>query len=380
MTRPSSDSSWGFGGNSDRPSRRLRTALLTLVATLAGCAGAKGPVFEPLATPLRWPPPPAPARIEYVGQLRTDRDLGQGRSLGEVIFGEEADQAMLSPYGVCTDGGERVFVSDGNAQVVHVFDLAARRYDRWPAGVDDNAEGVPALAQPLGIAWDPRGRLLVADGVAAHVVVLDGAGGGELGVIGEGVLARPSGVAVDPGSGRIFVADAAAHEVVVFDGDGRVRQRLGGRGVEPGQFNFPTNVALDAGGRLYVADSLNFRVQVFDAELRPLRRIGAQGDRPGSFSQPKGLAIDGDGHLYVVDAHFESVQIFDAEGRLLLTFGREGRGPGEFWLPAGIHIDGDDRIWIADTYNQRVQVFRYLREGDEQVASGKGARQEAAIE
>lgn len=316
-------------------------------------------MFGPLEAAPRWPPPPASPRIEYVGQLRTDRDLGKGRSLGEVIFGEESDRSMLSPYGVCTDGGERVFVSDGNAQIVHVFDLASRRYEPWPAGVGDDRDGAPAIAQPLGVAWDPRGRLLVADGVGGQVLVMDGAGR-KIDVIGAGVLSRPSGIAVDPVSGRVFVADAAAHEVVVFDGAGRVQQRLGGRGVELGQFNFPTNVALDGEGRLYVADSLNFRVQVFDAELQPLRRVGGPGDRPGFFSQPKGLAVDGDGHLYVVDAHFESVQIFDDEGRLLLTFGREGRGPGEFWLPAGIHIDASDRIWIADSYNRRVQVFRYL--------------------
>lgn len=374
MTRRSSDSSSGSGVSSDRRLSGLRPALIALALAIAGCAGSKGPVFAPLQAPPRWPPPPAAPRIEYVGQLRTDRDLGKGRSLGEVVFGDESARSMLSPYGVCTDGGDRVFVSDGNAQIVHVFDLASRRYESWPAGADDATDGAPALAQPLGLAWDPRGRLLVADGVGGQVFVMDGAGR-NIGAIGPGVLTRPSGVAVDPASGRIFVADAAAHEVVVFDGAGSVQRRLGGRGVEPGQFNFPTNVALDREGRLYVSDSLNFRVQVFDAELQPLRRIGGPGDRPGSFSQPKGLAIDGDRHLYVVDAHFESIQIFDDAGRLLLTFGREGHGPGEFWLPAGIHVDGRNRIWIADTYNRRVQVFQYLPEAGTSGAEPREAQE-----
>ena len=89
----------------------------------------------------------------------------------------------------------------------------------------------------------------------------------------------------------------------MFDSDGELLGGIGERGVGPGQFNFPTNVALDATGRLYVTDSLNFRVQVFDSRARAAsRQIGGQGDMPGYFSQPKGLAVDGEDHLYVVDA------------------------------------------------------------------------------
>jgi DNA-binding beta-propeller fold protein YncE len=332
-------------------------ALVALACTLAACA-PKGEIFAPPAAPLRWPAPPQTARIEYVGQLVTDRDLKPGVSLGAAIFGESPRQSMLSPYAVCTDGANRVFVSDSNAQIVHVFDLASRRYERWP-----DPKAGPALAQPLGIAWDPRGRLLVADAAAGHVVEIS-AEGQVLRVLGAGLLERPSGIALDAARGRLYVADAAAHQVVILGADGALVRRLGERGTGRGRFNFPTNVALDGAGRLYVTDSMNFRVQVFDENLAPQSPVGGQGDVPGSFILPKGIALDGEDHLYVVDAGFEAVQIFDAQGWLLLSFGREGHGPGEFWLPAGIHIDASDRIWVADSYNRRVQVFQYLRGGE----------------
>jgi DNA-binding beta-propeller fold protein YncE len=333
------------------------------VAGLAGCGRPQGIVFAPLPEPLRWPAPPDPARIEYVGQLVTSDDLKPARSfgqvLGESLFGRHPSRSMLSPYAVCTNGGSRVFVCDSNAQVVHVFDLESRVYERWQP---DEANG--AFSQPVGIAFDgPARRLLVADSVAARIFVFT-SDGTCLGAIGAGLLDRPCGLAVDPDSGRVFVADAAAHQVVVLDAQGKLLRRIGSRGVEPGQFNFPTNVALDGAGRLYVADTLNFRVQVFDAQLQPVGQFGSAGDLPGYFSQPKGIALDSEGHVYVVDAHFESVQIFDSDGQFLLTFGREGAGPGEFWLPAGIHIDPNNRIWIADSYNRRVQVFQYLREAE----------------
>ncbi len=134
-------------------SRGVRVpAALAAILVAGSCAQPQGAVFPPPDEPLRWPPPPAPARIAYVGQIATDEDLRPARSLGAVIFGDEATRSMLSPYGVCTDGGDRVFVSDSNAQVVHVFNLASRAYRRW--GEDEGGVRVPAIGRSLSpSAW-----------------------------------------------------------------------------------------------------------------------------------------------------------------------------------------------------------------------------------
>lgn len=340
----------------------LLPAAAVIAVGLAGCGQPRGVIFEPLTEPLRWPPPPERARVEYVGELVTSDDLKPARSfgelLGEALFGKKDSRSMLSPYAICTDGGDRVFVCDSNAQIVHVFDLDTRVYEQWPPE-DETA----VFSQPVGVAFDPRGRLLVSDSVAGAIFVFSD-DGTFMGEFGSGLLERPSGLAVEPVTGRVFVADTGAHRIVVFDAQGRLLRRIGGRGEALGQFNFPTNVALDSTGRLYVADTLNFRVQVFDKELNAIFQIGRLGDMPGYFSQPKGLALDSDDHLYVVDARFETVQVFDPQGRLLLDFGREGHGLGEFWLPAGCHVDSSDRIWVADPYNRRVQVFQYLGDAE----------------
>jgi sugar lactone lactonase YvrE len=336
-------------------------AALALIACLVGgCGQPKGALFQPEAHNLFWPPPPATARIQYIGQLATSDDLHPAKSfgegLGEALFGRKASRSMLTPYAVCTDDDDRLFVCDSNAQCVHVFNLASRQYEQWRP-----PEETGGFSQPVGIAYDTMNRLLVADSVAGAIFAFDD-DGTYLGELARQPLLRPCGLAVDQRTGRIFVADTGAHQVVVLAIDGEELTRIGRRGIRLGEFNFPTNVALDSTGRLYVSDSLNFRVQVFDRDLNPLRQIGEKGDMPGYFSHPKGLALDSNDHLYVVDAHFESVQIFDREGRLLLPFGEEGHGPGQFWLPTGIAISGDDRIWVADSYNRRVQVFQYLHE------------------
>jgi DNA-binding beta-propeller fold protein YncE len=317
-------------------------------------------IFEPLATPLVWPNPPEQERIRYVGQLVTSADLKPavpfGQQLAEALFGKGDVQSMLSPYALCTDGGDRLFVADSNAQIVHVFNLKTRQYAQWaPANANKR------FSQPVGIAFDPLSkRLAVADSVGGCICMFDETGKYQ-GDVGRGALARPCGLAFDR-TGRLFVADAAAHQVLVIATSGQIDTRIGTRGRRLGEFNYPTNIAIDSKGRLYVSDSLNFRVQQFSADFQAIRQIGQEGDMPGYFRQPKGLAVDSEDHLYVVDANFELVQIFDEEGSILMDFGAEGRGRGEFWLPAGIFIDAQNRIWVADTYNRRVQVFDYVPE------------------
>ena len=334
--------------------------ILLLLMMLGGCAKPAGVIFPPMEQPLVWPPAPEQPRLAYVGQLATSEDLkpskGFFEEMGQALFGKKSVRAMVSPFAVCTDQGNRVFVADNGAKLIHVMDLKTRKYAQWKPSKKEKP-----FEQLVGIAYDPAGRLLVSDSAAGVIFAFD-VNGKLLGELGAGLLDRPCGVAVQAGTGRIFVADVAAHQVVILSPDGQLLQRLGRRGFAPGEFNYPTNLALDSQNRLYVSDSMNFRVQQLSAELLPLRLIGGQGDTPGYFGQPKGVAIDRDDHLYVVDSRHENVQIFDPEGRLLLVFGEEGNGPGQFWLPAGIFIDANNRVWIADSYNQRVVVLDYLPE------------------
>jgi DNA-binding beta-propeller fold protein YncE len=346
-----------------RPDTLIFSYALLGATSVIGCGGKPAALFPPPPQPIVWPAPPEPARVRYVGQIVTSADLRPtpnfGQGLGEAVFGKMPVRSMLTPYALCTDGGDQLFVADSNAQVLHVFNLRTRKYARRVPAVQPRR-----FAQPVGIAHegpDSRGRLFVADSAGACIYIFD-RDGYTLRIVRGEFIQRPCGLAYDARRQRLFVADAVLHQVLVLSRDGQLVARVGARGTGPGQFNYPTNVAVDSQGRLYVSDSLNFRVQQFGPQLNHLRTIGQKGDLPGYFAQPKGVAIDSQDHLYVVDANFEAVQVFDADGNLLLTFGQEGRGPGEFWLPSGIFIDASDRIWVADSYNRRVQVFQYLAE------------------
>jgi hypothetical protein len=178
------------------------------------------------------------------------------------------------------------------------------------------------------------------------------------------VLDQPTGIAYSPVTDEIWVVETKAHRISILDRQGRLLKQVGGRGEEPGKFNYPTSIWIDRTGRAFVIDALNFRIQVFSGNGDLITAFGKIGDATGSFARPRGIATDSHGNIYISDALFNAVQIFDISGNFLYTFGRQGHEKGEFWMPAGIYIDSRDNIYVADSYNSRIQVFHLTKEGD----------------
>ncbi len=344
--------------------RRLKPAarlgcLTALAGFVAGCATPPGRLFEPTESAVVWPPPPEQARIRWVGELAGSEDLNAGRGGGEAFLaamrGPRPPIKFSAPHAVARRGDNWLAMADPGVGGVAIIDLGARTHTLVSGGAGF------AFESPIGVAWAGP-RLFVTDAARHEVVELDETGTYR-GRFGADELVRPVGIAYVGARRQLYVVDGGAHCVVAFDLGGNVVTRLGGHGLEPGQFNYPSHICWDGGERLLVADTANFRVQVLDLDGRCVRAFGQKGDGAGDFALPKGVGFDSDGHVYVVDAQFENVQVFDDQGLLLLAFGQEGSGAGGFSLPAGLTIDGDDRIWVADSANRRVQVFDYLKAG-----------------
>jgi sugar lactone lactonase YvrE len=201
-------------------------------------------------------------------------------------------------------------------------------------------------------------ELWIADAEHSQIAAVTINGAGRW--LAQGLLKRPAGLAYCPANQLCYVVDAAAHAVIALDKSGSPMHQFGTRGAGPGQFNFPTHVAVSNDGWLAVCDSLNFRVQRFGLDGSFINTFGRKGDAAGDLALPKGIAIDAAGNLWIADAHFENIQAFTPEGQLLMALGQEGQEPGQFWLPAGLAIDQKQRLWVADTYNRRVQAFELL--------------------
>lgn len=336
-------------------SRKAGIVAALSVLALTGCTtGSPRPWPAEAAASLDvcWPPPPAAARIAYVGDLYGPADLGARRGwwrtlTGWITGGDDLLSPWARPSAVAVDENGDVAVTDLAGQV----DLVTRNerfHRRW------RSFGTNQLEAPVAVAFASN-RLFIADAALGRVFAVDRRGRLQF-ELAEG-LDRPTGLAV--AGDHLFVVDAGATSILRFDLDGRLLGRFGQAGAGAGELNRPTHVAVEA-DRIYVTDALNARVQVFDFEGRHVRTVGRRGDGTGQFNRPKGLALGPHRELFVADALFETVQLFDETGRFLMNFGSPGSGPGEFWLPTGVATAHDGTVYVADSFNERVQILRLV--------------------
>lgn len=336
--------------------QRSRPVLMMIaLGLLAGCATPPKPVD------VIWPLPPEEPRIRYVKSITSSADIEKPsfwEILVNAIVGSGSASAHLAkPYAVHMDREGRLFITDSAWPAVMIFDEKNHKYTLI------GLEGPGVLAKPMGVTTDAAGRIYVTDTIENRGVIYDHDGNFLLGLGEKGRFDQPIGIVVNDALNRVYIVDTRKHNVSVFDSkEGKFLFDFGGRGSQDGQFNWPTNIAIDKDGKLFVTDSFNFRVQVFDADGKFLSKFGSVGSGLGQFAKPKGIAVDSEGHIYVVDAAFNNVQIFDQQGQLLLFFGGFGNRPGQFWLPAGMDIDKDDLIYVADQYNHRINIYQYLSE------------------
>jgi sugar lactone lactonase YvrE len=323
-----------------------------------------GPVLFPPGTDEEVP------RYVFLGELIGERNfvVPENPEQGVFIrilkvlagwFEQDSPVVLQRPLAGTVDETGRIFVTDVSRGAVYVFDESQGRLDVW-----EYAQGYRRFMSPAGIALGPDGHVFVADADLRSVVMLNRSGEG-VGIIGASELSRPTGLAWDADESLLYVADTLAHQIKVFDVTGRLVKRIGQRGEGPGEFNYPTHLALAKDG-LVVSDTMNARIQVVPLTgTGDARVIGQRGNRVGDFVRPKGVAVDSEQNIYALESYHDHVLIFDSRGRFLLPIGGTGKGIGSFYLPNGVWTDERNRIFVADTFNGRVVVVQFLGGGRE---------------
>ncbi len=219
-----------------------------------------------------------------------------------VVSGWEEERFGV-PIGVAW-AGERLFVTD--AQRHEVIELDAGGQVRRRFGSDK-------LVRPVGIAYaGHRDRLYVVDG-GAHCVQVFDLCGRHVERIGQrgarpGQFNFPSHVCCD--NERLLVSDSGNFRVQLLDLDGGPIRVFGQKGDAAGDFALPKGVGFDSEGNIYVVDARFEIIQVFDDSGRLLLAFGQEGLGPGEFWLPAGLAIDARDRIWVADAGNRRIQVF----------------------------------------------------------------------
>lgn len=290
--------------------------------------------------------------------------------LGQTDFTSQVaartQNGMDSPAGICIDNSGRLWVADYNNCRVLRFDNAATKTN------GANADAVLGQANftiltygtsanlmqlPNDVAVDNSGHLYVADRANRRILRFDDAANRANGATADGVLGQPNfasfdaattqnginnifGVCVDQ-SGNLFVADGGNNRVLRFDNAaskgngvnadgvlGHVDFTTQASGLSQGEFNTPTNLAIDNTGRLYVVDQGNNRVLWFDNATsntnggnadgvlgQPDYETAIQNTTQNGLRIPTYVAVNNSaGKIYISDGTNNRVLRFSASG------------------------------------------------------------------
>ncbi len=147
-----------FRGKWSSRSAMVEVAAATMMALsvmLSGCATAPQPVKE---TKMVWPPPPLPARIQFVRNITSEKDLTNDStftdSLAAFLTGEKIPSGRIAePSGLAvSDDGNRLYVADMMQQAVFMFDFKTQKFTQL---------GDVGVAS--GVALDAKENLYVVD-------------------------------------------------------------------------------------------------------------------------------------------------------------------------------------------------------------------------
>ena len=188
--------------------------------------------------------------------------------------GTVADARFAQPHDITSDGG-KLYVSDGNNDVIRVIDLASGMVSTLAGGPGmcgfvDMPGAQARFCAPQGIVADGAGNLYVADNNAVRKIVISGAAVSQLVANnGLGFVDGPSGTAKLWGPFRMTF-DAAK------------------------KFLYFSDLGNDAVRRVEVATGI-----VSTVAGGPLKPMAVEGALPGSINQPGGLAFAATGELLV---------------------------------------------------------------------------------
>ena len=284
----------------------------------------------------------------------------------------DKDGQFNYPVSLTTNKLEDIYVSDSNNNCIQKFDSNGTFIKKWgskgntdrkfnyPLGITINPAGNVFVAdfwndcikefdsngtfikkfsnyyqinKPSRISVDPAGNIFIING-GSSIIKLDPNSNGlkeividmpTLGyckfhsiesksmdffyVVSE--IALISGKFIDVDSmGQIIPNSYEPCILKVSLSTGNIITKWGSKGIGDGQFNNPTDIAIDSIGNIYVTDTGNNRIQKFNFNGTFITKWGSKGDKDGQFSNPCGITVDIEGNVYVADTGNYRIQKF----------------------------------------------------------------------
>jgi hypothetical protein len=218
--------------------------------------------------------------------------------------------------------------------------------------------------------YDPQKRVWVINETFNQIYVLSNDGSkllmtlGEKNVAGNDAthFAKPQDVAFLP-DGRILVADGLDnHRVVILDRDGKYLSEFGGMGNGPGQFNGVHAVAVGPQGMIFALDRSGGRINVYRTTADP-KKVDVVASWTGFQSIPLDLIVNDDALWVTVLGPLRFMKV-DFKGNILYTWLVPPDLPDGYAEVHTISVDSNRNLYGGDNQYGRTQKFVPKRDAD----------------
>lgn len=214
------------------------------------------------------------------------------------------------PRSVAVAADGTIFIVDAMAPYIDVTDPRGRslRHIEVPADDCGMVERFEALAM------DAHGTVHAITACATpRVAIIEHAAT----VSRTITLQRPAaervcvtGIAVDA-AGRICITDPCGDKMVqIYSTDGAFVSSFGAHDAGFENFSFAAGIAAMDNGSLWIADSVRQVASQFTHEGRHLATVGGKGTQPGAFEYPSAVATDGASRVFVLERKGNRYQCF----------------------------------------------------------------------
>jgi hypothetical protein len=210
--------------------------------------------------------------------------------------------------------------------------------------------------------YDPERRVWVVNETFHQIYVLSNDGSRLVMTLGEKNVpgsdrthfARPQDVAFLP-DGRVLVADGLDnHRIVILDRGGRYLGEFGGNGTGPGQFNGVHAVATGPQGLIFGLDRSGGRINVFRTTSDPAK-VDFVATWAG-FQLPLDLIVNDDS-LWMTDLGPLRFTKLDFQGNHLYTWMVPSELPDGYLEVHTFSVDSDGNLYGGDNQYGRTQKF-----------------------
>jgi trimeric autotransporter adhesin len=330
-----------------------------------------------------------------VRKVAPDQTVSTVTGLGTTVAdGPATASAVGTAIGLTLDTAGNLYIADAdNSRVRKVVGLNISTVAGTAASGykgDGGAASASQLNYPIGVVFDPKGNLYIADEdndrirmvtTAQTISTFAGADhyAGDNGSALSALLHLPQYSLTDA-AGNLYISDTANSRIRKVTSTGTITT-IAGNGVcayagdggpaTSASLCLPGQIALDSTGRLYIADSGNSVVRRIESNGTITTFAGTtygdSGDLgPASAAKlriPLGLAFDAAGNLYVSDEYSNRVRKITPDGKInnfagtgTESFGGDGgiATAARLDTPGQLAVNGSD-VYIADTYNYRVR-------------------------